>query len=371
MTTKIPCRNPQLCRVQFHYSSTDAKCLASRASSSAPLPKAPVFARPTSGVSKDSTSPWGQVLEVTDFEDGISHVIATKGSGIALSPEKNRGIPSPLRRKDGLYEGSAASAIPSLVYPHAFETAYERDSEEIFLESLASLEENYPEEYKYLVTDMSVIPDREKQYTGPYAPKVGPIALEGLPKEITDDLTRPVSDATGVSLRQAIEKNGVLSKRSEFFRERYDYTITVPDPDGGKPLTHVVSGETYNFFDHVADNKTPYEVAKDNVEHMKYEVFTAQRLVGKPKNAFHYFRLRKREDAARAALQDSEQREFAARQARGIRGRFGTDIWGTWASATAERQEVFLRKYGIPQEQLNDTREAVIDLLRHEGGYGL
>lgn len=72
-----------------------------------------------SHITRGSRTPWGQADHVNHPAPGIV-VVGTPGhGGIKLSPERNAGIPAPLRNKSGWYEEDCEASIVGWHYPEA------------------------------------------------------------------------------------------------------------------------------------------------------------------------------------------------------------------------------------------------------------
>lgn len=55
------------------------------------------------------------------------------------------------------------------------------------------------------------------------------------------------------------------------------------------------------------------------------------------------------------------------KEARGVRGRFGVDVWDVWARQSEPIQNDFLQQYGVPDHRVDAVRERIHGVLRDEG----
>lgn len=59
--------------------------------------------------------------------------------------------------------------------------------------------------------------------------------------------------------------------------------------------------------------------------------------------------------------------DIIEREARGIRGRYGVDVWERWLAAPNTKQYEFLARYGIREERILPTKQRLVELLAAEG----
>lgn len=55
------------------------------------------------------------------------------------------------------------------------------------------------------------------------------------------------------------------------------------------------------------------------------------------------------------------------REAMGLRGRCGVDVWERYLQLTPERQTAYLTRVGVPDTRLPDTHRELLALLADEG----
>ena len=55
------------------------------------------------------------------------------------------------------------------------------------------------------------------------------------------------------------------------------------------------------------------------------------------------------------------------REARGVRGRFGTDVWEQWLNAPESSRNAFLIDYGVPLERVFEVAARIEQILHDEG----
>lgn len=55
------------------------------------------------------------------------------------------------------------------------------------------------------------------------------------------------------------------------------------------------------------------------------------------------------------------------KEALGIRGRFGADVWEQWKQLPADKQTRFVRNYGVQEERVQGTVEHLHTILEKEG----
>lgn len=62
-------------------------------------------------------------------------------------------------------------------------------------------------------------------------------------------------------------------------------------------------------------------------------------------------------------------RQLAHREAQGLRGRFGADVWQRYQNASGGEQHDFLKRQGVPESRYFMTHHALNSLLLDEGIY--
>lgn len=61
------------------------------------------------------------------------------------------------------------------------------------------------------------------------------------------------------------------------------------------------------------------------------------------------------------------QQDIITREARGIRGRYGVDVWERWLVAPNSSQYKFLANYGVQEDRILPTMKKLKTLLAAEG----
>ena len=51
----------------------------------------------------------------------------------------------------------------------------------------------------------------------------------------------------------------------------------------------------------------------------------------------------------------------------GVRGRFGTDLWGPWLAASEDAQHLFLADYGVRANRIGPVATQLEKILAAEG----
>lgn len=59
--------------------------------------------------------------------------------------------------------------------------------------------------------------------------------------------------------------------------------------------------------------------------------------------------------------------DIITREARGIRGRYGVDVWERWLAAPNSSQYTFLENYGVQEDRILPTMKKLKVLLADEG----
>ena len=97
-------------------------------------------------VGEGSRTPWGEAQQVENVADGIAIVHTAGHGGIKLSPERNRMVPSPLRRSSGWYEEDCEGQIACMVFPD--ELAYGEGPEYTKQSAEKSVKQWFPDEWE-------------------------------------------------------------------------------------------------------------------------------------------------------------------------------------------------------------------------------
>lgn len=95
-----------------------------------------------------SRTPWGSAQYVDHLAPGIAVVSTAGHGGVKLSRERNRRIPTPLRRDGGWYEEDCEAGIPTMYYPEAFCLRYEDPVETIAERGRQTVMDWFPDEYE-------------------------------------------------------------------------------------------------------------------------------------------------------------------------------------------------------------------------------
>lgn len=99
-------------------------------------------------VREGSRTPWGKADAVTHVAPGIA-VVSTPGhGGVKLSPERNKAIPTPLRRPSGWYEEDAESYIALAYHPEAGAQAGRISLDSMRAEMVAGVKDWFPDEFE-------------------------------------------------------------------------------------------------------------------------------------------------------------------------------------------------------------------------------
>lgn len=94
-------------------------------------------------------TPWGPVASMSEPAPGIAVVeTQARGGGTYLSPERNQGIPAPLRSDSGWYAERFEGFIPAAYYPQMSPDAGRRTREAIRASMLAGVKNWFPAQYE-------------------------------------------------------------------------------------------------------------------------------------------------------------------------------------------------------------------------------
>lgn len=118
-------------------------------------------------VHEGSRTPWGPAQSATEDAPGIVFASTGGHGGFKLSPERNAGIPTDLRNKNGWYEEDCESNIVAMYYPEAFPHVG-GSAQELSDGAERSVKDYFPDQYtkatgiELTEADSSTLRDRAK-----------------------------------------------------------------------------------------------------------------------------------------------------------------------------------------------------------------